>query len=72
MVNDRATAFRDFCTFMLGTEPSKPIAVDGSLINGALGNFLLDAFRCCYPAEPAPRLPGAAPAVPHDPLGVRQ
>lgn len=66
-MNERATAFRDFCVFMLGTTEKTPLMVGETPVNGATISAILDAFKTCYPQEkpPAP-LPVHAPTA--DPL----
>ena len=68
-VNDRAHELRNFLCFMLGTQPVTPLVVGETLINGAFGNFLLDAFKECYPTAKPERAP-FVPREPADPLGL--
>jgi len=76
-INDKARDFRDFCTFMLGTEETKPLVMlettkDGdtkmSAVNGATISALIEAFRICY-ADPKPAPPARSLGT-NDPLGL--
>lgn len=69
-MNERATNFRDFCVFMLGTTDRTPLMVGETPVNGATISAILDAFKTCYPDERPPKLPSAKPDETRDPLGM--